>query len=156
MVSRNGISYKDAAVVHARFRPSPVTCTDPDLNPTTCSNFANDASDDVVYANAANIPYQVSASYPSCSGVISGKVNFYHNNLSTQSDAACLNVQRSINDAVSEGSCPAAIGMTASNSWMAWPYNIGLGTGSNATPLVDPALGQPPLLLFLGCNSLLQ
>ncbi len=156
VVSRSGISYPDVAVLQARCRPSPVTCTDPVLNTTTCSNFAKDASDDVVYGRAANIPYQLSASYPSCSGVIGGKVNFYHNNLSTQSDGACVNVQRSINDAVSEGSCPSGIGMSAGNSWMAWPYNVGLGTGSSATPVIDPALGQPPLLLFLGCNSLLQ
>jgi len=58
--------------------------------------------------------------------------------------------------AIAEGSCPAAVGSDANNSWKLWPYNVGVGAGTNATPVVDPALGQPPLLLFLGCNSLLQ
>ncbi len=155
-VSRNGVSYPDAAVVQARCRPTTVTCTDPTVNSTTCSNFAKDASDDIVYSNAQNPTYQISASYPQCSSVISGKVNYYHQNVSTAGDGACVNVQRSINDAVTEGSCPAGIGQTAGNSWLVWPYNVGIGAGSSWTALTDPALGHPPLLLFLGCSSLLQ
>jgi len=36
------------------------------------------------------------------------------------------------------------------------PTLVGIGAGSTATPLVDPASGQPPLLAFVGCYSLLQ
>lgn len=133
-----------------------MTCTDPGNNPTTCSNFAKDADDTVVYANAARIPFQLSATYSSCSSVIGGKTNYYHQNGSTANNPACQNVQNAIHDAIAEGSCPAAVGSDANNSWKLWPYNVGVGAGTNATPVVDPALGQPPLLLFLGCNSLLQ
>jgi hypothetical protein len=109
-----------------------------------------------VYANAATIPYQLSATYSSCSSVISGKTNYYHQNGSTANNPACQNVQNAIHDAIAEGSCPVAPGSDANNSWKLWPYNVGVGTGTTATALIDPAVGQPPLLLFLGCNSLLQ
>jgi len=97
-----------------------------------------------------------SKSNSSCSSVISGKTNYYHQNGSTANNAACKNVQNAIHDAIAEGSCPAGLGSDANNSWKLWPYNIGIGAGTTGTPLVDPAVGQPPLLLFLGCNSLLQ
>ena len=155
-VTRGSVSFPDAAVVQARCPTTTITCTDPGNNPTTCSNFAKDADDTVVYANAAKIPIQLSATYSSCSSVISGKTNYYHQNGSTANSPACQNVQNAIHDAIAEGSCPTAVGSDANNSWKLWPYNIGVGTGTNATPVVDPALGQPPLLLFLGCNSLLQ
>ena len=154
-VSRSGFSYADS-VVQPSCPPTTVTCTDPNNFPTKCSNFAKDATNDVVYMNAANISYQLSNDHPSCESVISGKTNFYHTNSGTKNDPACTNVQRAIHDAIAEGLCPPGIGADANTSWMAWPYNVGIGGGSTATSLVDPALGQPPLLLFLGCNSLLR
>ncbi|HKU85426.1 MAG TPA: hypothetical protein VJV77_03725, partial [Casimicrobiaceae bacterium] len=156
IVTRSGVSYPDAAVVQARCPPTTVVCTDPVLNSTTCSNFAKDASDDVVYANAARIPYQLSATYSSCSSVISGKTNFYRTDGINADNPACQNVRNAIHDAIAEGSCPAAPGSDANGSWKLWPYNVGLGAGTTATTAVDPAIGQPPLLLYLGCNSMLQ
>lgn len=155
-VTRGSASFPDSVVVQARCPTTTITCTDPGNNPTTCSNFAKDADNAVVYANAAKIPFQLSATYSSCSSVIGGKTNYYHQNGTTAQDPACHNVQNAIHDAIAEGSCPAAVGSDANNSWKLWPYNVGVGAGTNATPVVDPALGQPPLLLFLGCNSLLQ
>jgi hypothetical protein len=156
-VSRSGFSYPNAAVVQPYCPPTTVTCTDPELAPTTCSHFSKDAEDAVVYMNAAHIPYQLSNDHPSCEGVISGKTNFYRTDSSTKNDPACTNAQRAIHDAIAAGDCPPGIGANANNSWMAWPYNFGIGPGSGATTtkLVDPAIGQPPLLFFLGCNSLL-
>ena len=153
-VSRSSVSYPDLAVVQPSCPPTTVTCTDPQLHPTTCSHFAEDAEDDVVYTNAAHIPYQLSNDHPQCESTISGKTNFYRTNSGTKNDPACTNVQRAIHDAIAEGSCPPGIG--GANEGKTWPYNVGIGGGSTATSLVDPALGQPPLLLFLGCNSLLQ
>lgn len=155
-VTRSGVSYPDSAVLQARCPTTTVTCTDPGNNPTTCSNFAKDADDTVVYANAAKIPFQLSATYSSCSSVIGGKTNYYHQQGSTANNPACQNVQNAIHDAIAEGSCPAATGSDANNSWKLWPYNVGVGAGTTSTTVVDPAVGQPPLLLFLGCNSLLQ
>jgi hypothetical protein len=159
VVSRNGLAFPDPAVMQLYCLPTTVTCTDPSLHPTTCSHFAEDAPNDVVYTRVANIPYQLSAGHASCPGVLAGKTNYYHSDPAspaTHSDPACINVRRAIHDAVAEGACPAGIGADAGTSWTAWPYNIDIGTGSAATPIIDPALGHPPLLQWLGCNSLLQ
>ena len=159
VVSRNGLAFPDPAVMQLYCLPTTVTCTDPSLYPTTCSHFAEDAPDDVVYTRVANIPYQLSADHTACAGVLAGKSNYYHTDPATPSthgDPACVNVQRAIHDAVAEGSCPAGVGADKDSSWAVWPYNIDVGAGSSGTPLIDPALGQPPLLQWLGCNSLLQ
>jgi hypothetical protein len=155
-VFQNGASVPDLAVMQPSCPPTTVTCTDSTLYPTTCSHFAEDATNDVVYTNALHIPYRLSNDHPQCESVIGGKTNFYLTNSGTKNDPACSNVQRAIHDAIAEGSCPAGFGADANTSWMVWPYNVGLGPGTIPTTLVDPALGQPPLLLFLGCNSLLQ
>jgi hypothetical protein len=91
--------------------------------------------------------------------VIAGKTNYYHvdpASPSTHNSPACANVQAAIRDAIAEGSCPPGIGADANGSWTVWPYNASISGGSTSTCLTDPAIGQPPLLLFLGCSSLLK
>lgn len=144
--------------MQAACSPSPVTC-DPS-HPTTCSPFRNDAADSVVYAKAGNFPYPLcQVAYPQCAGVIAGKTNYYHTDPaspSTHNNPACQNVQAALHDAIAEGSCPAGIGADANSSYTVWPYNVSISGGSTSTCLTDPAINQPPLLLFLGCNSLLE
>ncbi|MGH8583754.1 MAG: hypothetical protein ACREWG_13435 [Gammaproteobacteria bacterium] len=70
------------------------------------SHFAEDAADDVVYMNAANIPYQLSNDHASCESEISAKTEYYHTNSQspdTHDDPACTNVQRAIHDAIVQG-----------------------------------------------------
>ena len=151
----NGVMWNSTPVVELRCPASPATCNTSE--PTTCSPFAAERPDDVVYENVATMSYQicVSTQYPQCVPVIAGKTNYYRSNSSTMNKPACQNVRQAIADAITEGDCPAAPGEDPYGSSNAWPYNTAIGTPPANTCLPNP-LGQPALLADVGCGPLLD